>query len=40
MQNFPGLGNQATYQGRPMRNWWDMHGDWDLFNWSGRSLLN
>jgi hypothetical protein len=40
MQNFPGLGNQATYQGHTMRNWWDVHGDWDLFMWRGGSLLN
>ena len=40
MQNFPGLGNNATYQGRTMRNWWDVHGDWDLFTWRGRSLVN
>ena len=40
MQNFPGVGNQAVYLGRPMRNWWDVHGDWDLFIWSGKSLVN
>jgi hypothetical protein len=39
MQNFPGLGNQATYLGFSMRNWWDVHGDWDLWVWSGRSLF-
>jgi hypothetical protein len=40
MQNFPGLGNSATYQGHTMRNWWDVHGDWDMFQWRGASLLN
>jgi hypothetical protein len=39
MQNFPGLGNQATYLGFAMRNWWDAHGDWDLWVWSGGSLF-
>jgi Cell wall binding domain 2 (CWB2) len=29
MQHFPGRGNRIRYQGRPMRNWWDVHGDFD-----------
>lgn len=28
-QNIPGRGNTLTYQGRPLRNWWDVHGEWD-----------
>lgn len=31
MQNFPGRNNTLTYQGLPMRNWWDVHGNWDAF---------
>jgi len=28
-QNFPGRGNTKTYQGKQLRNWWDVHGDFD-----------
>jgi Cellulose binding domain len=28
-QNFPGRGNTVSYQGKPFRNWWDVHGEWD-----------
>lgn len=28
-QNMPGRGNTKTYQGKPLRNWWDIHGDFD-----------
>jgi hypothetical protein len=29
MQNIPGAGNAISYQGKPFRNWWDVHGEWD-----------
>jgi len=38
MQHFPGLGNTLTYHGLPMRNWWDVHGDFDAAVRAGRSL--
>lgn len=28
-QNLPGRNNTKTYQGRILRNWWDIHGDFD-----------
>jgi len=28
-QNIPGRENTKTYQGRQLRNWWDVHGDFD-----------
>ena len=28
-QNLPGRGNTKTYNGQPLRNWWDVHGDFD-----------
>ena len=28
-QNIPGRGNTVTYRGQPLRNWWDVHGEWD-----------
>jgi hypothetical protein len=38
MQHFPGRGNQVTYGGAQMRNWWDVHGDFDAAVASGRRL--
>lgn len=38
MQHFPGRGNRLSYQGRPMRNWWDVHGDFDAVVEAGKSL--
>lgn len=29
MQNVPGAGNEITYRGRPLTNWWRLIGDWD-----------
>ncbi len=29
LQHMPGRGNTKTYAGRPLRNWWDIHGDFD-----------
>jgi hypothetical protein len=28
-QNLPGIDNSKVYQGRPLRNFWDVHGDFD-----------
>lgn len=28
-QNLPGMGNDITYQGKQLRNWWEVHGDFD-----------
>ncbi len=39
MQRFPGRGNHLTYGGRPVRNWWDVHGDFDAAVAAGRSLV-
>ena len=29
MQNIPGRGNNLTYQGNPLKNWWDFYADFD-----------
>ncbi len=29
LQNMPGKNNTKTYQGKKLRNWWDIHGDFD-----------
>ncbi|NUP53180.1 MAG: hypothetical protein HOW97_38545 [Catenulispora sp.] len=29
-QNIPGRGNTVTYRGQSLRNWWDVHGEWDV----------
>lgn len=29
MQHLPGLGNRVIYQGRPLRDWWDVYADFD-----------
>lgn len=28
-QNMPGRNNSKSYQGKKLRNWWDIHGDFD-----------
>ncbi len=38
MQNIPGRGNTLTYQGKPLRNWWDFYGDFDGSLASGKML--
>lgn len=38
LQNMPGRGNTKTYQGKPFRNWWDVHGDFDNVMKTSRSL--
>lgn len=37
-QNIPGRGNTVTYNGRAMRNWWDIHGDFDTMMATSRWL--
>lgn len=29
MQNLPGLGSDLTFEGQPLRNWWEFMGDFD-----------
>lgn len=38
MQNLPSMDNGLTYQGREMRDWWDVHAAWDDVVTSSRSL--
>ncbi|MBI2596446.1 PKD domain-containing protein, partial [Candidatus Daviesbacteria bacterium] len=37
-QNLPGRNNTKTYQGKQLRNWWDVHGDFDTVMASNKSL--
>ncbi len=37
-QNMPGRNNTKSYQGRAMRNWWDVHGDFDAVMGGDRTL--
>jgi hypothetical protein len=37
-QNMPGRNNTKTYQGQPLRNWWDVHGDFDGIMRCNKSL--
>lgn len=39
MQNMPGKNNGLSYQGKPLRNWWDATYDFDEFVKGGRSLV-
>ena len=39
MQNLPGRENLIRYQGRQLRNWWDVVGNWDAVMAAGPSLL-
>ena len=38
-QNLPGKGNTKTYQGRNLRNLWDIHGDFDGVKGSNRTIF-
>ena len=38
MQNLPGPGNGLSYQGKPLRNWWEFIGDYDTARQSGMKL--
>lgn len=37
-QNIPGMNNSKTYQGKSLRNWWDVHGDFDNVMENSRRL--
>lgn len=39
MQNNPGYNNGITYQGKPMKNWWEAMYDFNAFINNGKSLL-
>jgi hypothetical protein len=38
-QNMPGKNNTKTYQGKHLRNWWDIHGKFDSVMGSSKTLL-
>jgi hypothetical protein len=38
MQNFPGKGNTIQTNGHHMRNWWDVHANFDYIATSSKSL--
>ncbi len=37
-QNLPGMNNTKTYQGQQLRNWWDVHGEFDTIMGSSKHL--
>jgi hypothetical protein len=37
-QNMPGINNTKTYQGQPLRSWWDVYGDFDNVMANSRRL--
>jgi hypothetical protein len=37
-QNLPGINNSKEYQGEQLRNWWDVHGDFDNVMANSRRL--
>lgn len=37
-QNLPGLNNTKIYNGKALRNWWDIHGDFDNVMANSRKL--
>ncbi len=39
LQNLPGRLNTKTYKSKPLRNWWDVHGDFDNVMSTSRTLL-
>jgi hypothetical protein len=39
-QNLPGKDNSKTYQGKHLRNWWDVHADFDNVMAKSRYLAN
>jgi hypothetical protein len=39
MHSIPGKNNNLTYQGQPLRNWWDAIANFDVVMASGRKLL-
>lgn len=38
MQNMPGINNTKTFNGVPLRNWWDVHGDFDTVMGTSKRL--
>ena len=38
-QNLPGQGNAKTYQGKALRNFWDIHGDFDAVMADDRTVF-
>lgn len=38
-QNLPGRGNTKTYQGQLLRNFWDIHGNFDVVMGSDKTLV-
>lgn len=38
-QNMPGRNNTKTYQDKKLRNWWDVHGNYDKVIGGGEGLL-
>lgn len=39
-ENLPGKDNNKTYQGKKLRNWWDVHGDFDNVITKNKRLIN
>ncbi len=39
-QNLPGYGNNKTYHGVPLRNWWEVHANFDQFVKNGLNLFS
>lgn len=39
MQNIPGKDNNLIYQGKPLRNWWELYLDFDKGFSAGKSLI-
>lgn len=37
-ENLPGMNNTKTYQGKQLRNWWDVHGEFDTVMGSSKYL--
>lgn len=37
-QHLPGMNNTKTYQGKQLRNWWDIHGEFDTVMSSSKRL--
>ena len=38
-QNMPGRNNTKTYQGKQLRNWWDIHGEFDTVMGASKHLV-
>ena len=40
MQHLPGPGNDLTFEGKPLNNWWVFIGDYDLAREKGLGLVH